>query len=219
MYKKLFTVFWISSILCLLPTSFLLVHRSILPENLPIHWDAYGRIDGSASKFTVFLIMPLLYLMLNIALHLLIHHFPETMSVRSTPEIIRKYGKWLAPTISILQCSLSIMHVLVKNQEWSYHSYYTWIGLAAIISADYTLNNNWYERFLNSIFDMSQVSVSYFKLNMQLHKTWTIAGMLLIICSYLMINVIAMIVLIGIALTPILLVWYTMHRSRQDSLN
>lgn len=215
MNKKVFAAPFIGAVLCMLPLLFLFAHNSLLPEYMPIHWNLNGRADGFASNYVVLLIMPLLYLLLHVTLHFFINHFPAAANARSTPEFIRKYGKWLAPTLSILQISLSISHAIAQKEGLHYRVIDTWLGLFAIISADYILHNNWYGRIFAFVFDLSQTRISYPEINRQLHKMWTICGLLLIACSYLMMNSAALILLICIGLMPVIVIWYNLNSNQK----
>ena len=110
MHKKLTKKDWVTmavtTVLTLLPILFGLAVCGKLPDEMPIHWNAAGEVDGYASKAVAVFGMPSFLALVNIICHFVTLADPKH---NNTEGKVRTLVFWLIPVISIVMNTVCLL--------------------------------------------------------------------------------------------------------------
>lgn len=102
----------LSSIVCLLPMIVSLLIYKTLPNELPIHFNFKGDIDGYSSKFFVCILMPCILCILNLVLIFITIQDPKKNGHHNS---FKNIIYFVIPSLSIIVSSISILSGLKKT--------------------------------------------------------------------------------------------------------
>ncbi len=123
----------ITSILCLLPEILSVILYQRLPEQIAVHWNSAGEINGYLPKAMAAFGMPVVFLLLNIFSNISLLYDPRRMN---QPKALRTVGIWMVPLISlILVPATLIMSLGVKFPISTFSFILT--GIVLIITGNY----------------------------------------------------------------------------------
>ncbi|MBR2722213.1 MAG: SdpI family protein [Clostridia bacterium] len=112
MIKKHWMILTVTSVLTLLPIVAGLILWNQLPEQIPIHWNANGEIDGWAGKLFVVVLMPILMLGL---------HWLGMFVTFSDPKKQNHSGKllqlvfWIIPILNVFLAAVTYSSAMGKG--------------------------------------------------------------------------------------------------------
>ena len=123
----------ITSILCLLPEILSVILYQRLPEQIAVHRNSAGEINGYLPKAMAAFGMPVVFLLLNIFSNISLLYDPRRMN---QPKALRTVGIWMVPLISlILVPATLIMSLGVKFPISTFSFILT--GIVLIITGNY----------------------------------------------------------------------------------
>ncbi len=99
----------VTSVVCLLPMLAGLLLYARLPADIPIHWNANGEVDNTASKAFAVFAMPAILCGLNLVVHVVLGSDPKR---RGASKVLRGVGFWAIPVLSLLSCSICYLAAL-----------------------------------------------------------------------------------------------------------
>ncbi|NCB30050.1 MAG: DUF1648 domain-containing protein, partial [Clostridia bacterium] len=94
--KKLNHTVFITTCLCLLPLFAALLLWDRMPDQVPMHWNAAGEIDGYGSKPLDLLGLPCMMAGLNLFLHFMLDKDPKTDNMSRA---LKGISYWLLPAL------------------------------------------------------------------------------------------------------------------------
>ena len=110
MHKKLTKKDWvtmaITTVLTLLPILFGLAVYGRLPDEMPVHWNGAGEVDGYSSKAMAVFGMPAFLALVNVACQFITLTDPKH---DNTEGKVRTLVFWLIPVISIVMNSVCLL--------------------------------------------------------------------------------------------------------------
>ena len=110
MHKKLTKKDWVTMVvttaLTLLPIIFGLAVYGRLPEEMPVHWNGAGEVDGYASKAMAVFGMPAFLALVNVACQFITLADPKH---DNTEGKVRTLVFWLVPVISIVMNTVCLL--------------------------------------------------------------------------------------------------------------
>ena len=112
MIKRNWKILAVTSLVLLLPIAAGLILWNQLPEQLPIHWNAAGEIDGWANKPILVFAMPFLMLGLH---WLCVLGTAADPKKNNHPEKILHLVLWIAPVLSVLIFTITYLVALGKD--------------------------------------------------------------------------------------------------------
>ena len=126
-----------SSLLVLLPLAAGLLLWNRLPEQLPMHWNAAGEIDGWGSRGTLW-ITPVIGILCD-ALMLAVSFFPQTWNVgtRVTPFNRVRVYRLARDLIADLRLSLAVMFTAIAVWQTALAPTFPW-GMGVLIGVCFT---------------------------------------------------------------------------------
>ncbi len=123
----------ITSVLCLLPEILSVILYKRLPEQIAVHWNSAGEINGYLPKAMAAFGMPVVFLFLNIFSNINLLYDPRR---KNQPKALRAIGIWLVPLISlILVPATLIMSLGVKFPITTFS--FTLTGIVLIFTGNY----------------------------------------------------------------------------------
>ncbi len=114
MIKKHWKILCITSILILLPILAGLVLWNQLPEQVPMHWNAQGEIDGWGSKVFLVFGMPLIFLGVQWLCALVTFADPKK---KNHPDKVLHLVLWIIPVLNILLSVLTYFAAFGKDVQ------------------------------------------------------------------------------------------------------
>lgn len=112
MIKKNLKILMITSAIILLPIFAGLILWNQLPEQMPIHWNAAGEVDGVASKaFTVFC-LPLIFLGLQWIATFATYADPKR---QNHPQKILQLMFWIIPVLAVILTAITYVTALGRD--------------------------------------------------------------------------------------------------------
>ncbi|WP_349672767.1 SdpI family protein [Lacrimispora sp.] len=123
----------ITSVLCILPEILSVILYQRLPEQIAVHWNSAGEINGYLPKAMAAFGMPVVFLFLNIFSNISLLYDPRR---KNQPRALRAIGIWLVPLISlILVPATLIMSLGVKFPITTFS--FTLTGIVLIVTGNY----------------------------------------------------------------------------------
>lgn len=123
----------ITSVLCLLPEILSVILYKRLPEQIAVHWNSAGEINGYLPKAMAAFGMPIVFLLLNIFSNISLLYDPRR---KNQPKVLRAVGIWMVPLISlILVPATLIMSLGVKFPISTFSFILT--GIVLIVTGNY----------------------------------------------------------------------------------
>lgn len=123
----------ITSVLCLLPEILSVILYKRLPEQIAVHWNSAGEINGYLPKAMAAFGMPVVFLLLNIFSNISLLYDPRR---KNQPKVLRAVGIWMVPLISlILVPATLIMSLGVKFPISTFSFILT--GIVLIVTGNY----------------------------------------------------------------------------------
>ncbi len=123
----------ITSILCLLPEILSVILYKRLPEQIAVHWNSAGEINGYLPKAMAAFGMPFVFLLLNILANIRLLYDPKW---KGQSRALRVIGIWMVPLISLIMIPATLLMSLgVKFPIMSFSFYLT--GIVLIITGNY----------------------------------------------------------------------------------
>ena len=95
----------LTCLLCLLPMALGLYFYKELPDQMPIHWNAAGEIDGYAPKALAVFGFPVFFAALELLMFFVILNDPKK---QNQSNIMRQLGFWSLPVIGIIVYTATI---------------------------------------------------------------------------------------------------------------
>ena len=95
----------LTCLLCLLPMALGLYFYKELPEQMPIHWNAAGEVDGYASKALAVFGFPVFFAALEVLMFFVILNDPKK---QNQSNIMRQLGFWSLPAIEMIVYTATI---------------------------------------------------------------------------------------------------------------
>lgn len=99
----------LTCLLCLLPMALGLYFYKELPEQMPIHWNAAGEVDGYAPKMLAVFGFPVFFAALELLMFFVILNDPKK---QNQSNIMRQLGLWSLPVIGIIVYTVTIFSSL-----------------------------------------------------------------------------------------------------------
>ena len=112
----------ISCLLCLVPIVMSAIFYSRLPQQVPVHWDAAGNINGYAPRLFAAFGIPGIMLVINAFTWFWILHDPKR---ENASKAVRAIGLWMIPILSIL-----VQGIILYNAIAEPFNFYTILTLA-----------------------------------------------------------------------------------------
>ena len=109
MLKKNKKMLVLTSLVILLPVLIGLILWNRLPEEMPMHWNAAGEVDGWGSRMTVVLAMPAILLAVHWLCALVTSADPKRANIGGKPLLL---VLWICPVISVLVSGLTYLTAL-----------------------------------------------------------------------------------------------------------
>ena len=109
MLKKYKGTLILSSLVALLPVLVGLILWNRLPEQVAMHWNAQGEVDGWAAKWVAVFGMPLFVLAIQWICLLVTSIEPKSKNVEGKP---LQLVLWICPFISVLVCGITYLTAL-----------------------------------------------------------------------------------------------------------
>lgn len=123
----------ITSFLCLLPEILSVILYKRLPEQIAVHWNSAGEINGYLPKAMAAFGMPVVFLVLNFLAGIRLLYDPKW---RGQSRALRIIGIWMVPLISLVMIPATLLMSLgVKFPIMSFSFYLT--GIVLIITGNY----------------------------------------------------------------------------------
>ena len=123
----------ITSVLCLLPEILSVILYKRLPEQIAVHWNSAGEINGYLPKAMAAFGMPVVFLVLNFLAGIRLLYDPKW---RGQSRALRIIGIWMVPLISLVMIPATLLMSLgVKFPIMSFSFYLT--GVVLIITGNY----------------------------------------------------------------------------------
>ncbi|MDF2887177.1 MAG: hypothetical protein K0R23_1562 [Lacrimispora sp.] len=123
----------ITSVLCMLPEILSVILYKRLPEQVAVHWNSAGEINGYLPKAMAAFGMPVVFLLLNIFSNISLLYDPRR---ENQPKALRAIGIWMVPLISlILVPATLIMSLGVKFPITTFS--FTLTGIVLIVTGNY----------------------------------------------------------------------------------
>jgi len=181
MLKKNKKMLVLTSLVILLPVLIGLILWNRLPEEMPMHWNAAGEVDGWGSRMTVVFAMPAILLAVHWLCVLVTSADPKRANIGGKPLLL---VLWICPVISVLVSGLTyltalnipvsvevvmplvfgILFVVIGNYIPKCRQSYT-LGIRVPWALEDEENWNRTHRFAG--------------------KVWTVGGVLIMACSFL----------------------------------
>ena len=95
----------LTCLLCLLPMALGLYFYKELPDQMPIHWNAAGEVDGYASKALAVFGFPVFFAALEVLMFFVILNDPKK---QNQSNIMRQLGFWSLPAIGMIVYTATI---------------------------------------------------------------------------------------------------------------
>lgn len=95
----------LTCLLCLLPMALGLYFYKELPNQMPIHWNAAGEVDGYAPKMLAVFGFPVFFAALELLMFFVILNDPKK---QNQSNIMRQLGFWSLPVIGIIVYTATI---------------------------------------------------------------------------------------------------------------
>lgn len=95
----------LTCLLCLLPMALGLYFYKELPDQMPIHWNAAGEVDGYAPKALAVFGFPVFFAALELLMFFVILNDPKK---QNQSNIMRQLGFWSLPVIGIIVYTATI---------------------------------------------------------------------------------------------------------------
>lgn len=95
----------LTCLLCLLPMALGLYFYKELPDQMPIHWNAAGEVDGYASKALAVFGFPVFFATLEVLMFFVILNDPKK---QNQSNIMRQLGFWSLPAIGMIVYTATI---------------------------------------------------------------------------------------------------------------
>lgn len=89
----------LTSVLCMLPEILSLILYKRLPEQIAVHWNSAGEIDGYLPKAMAAFGMPFVFLLLNFFTNISLFYDPRR---EGQPKALRAIAVWLVPLLSLI---------------------------------------------------------------------------------------------------------------------
>lgn len=105
MKKRIDMTFVISTLVCLTPMLLTLALYNRLPEQIPVHWNNAGEIDGYASKAFAGFGLPAVMAALNLFVRFILRTDPKRANQH---RLLRSIGEWTIPIIAVIMVPLSL---------------------------------------------------------------------------------------------------------------
>ncbi len=102
----------LTCLLCLLPMALGLYFYKELPDQMPIHWNAAGEVDGYAPKALAVFGFPVLFAALEVLMFFVILNDPKK---QNQSNIMRQLGFWSLPVIGIIVYTATIFSGMGYN--------------------------------------------------------------------------------------------------------
>ena len=95
----------LTCLLCLLPMALGLYFYKELPDQMPIHWNAAGEVDGYAPKTLAVFGFPVFFAALELLMFFVILSDPKK---QNQSEIMRQLGFWSLPVVGMIVYPMTI---------------------------------------------------------------------------------------------------------------
>ena len=95
----------LTCLLCLLPMALGLYFYKELPDQMPIHWNTAGEVDGYASKALAVFGFPVFFAALEVLMFFVILNDPKK---QNQSEIMRQLGFWSLPVVGMIVYPMTI---------------------------------------------------------------------------------------------------------------
>ncbi len=95
----------LTCLLCLLPMALGMYFYKELPDQMPIHWNAEGSVDGYASKALAVFGFPVFFAALEVLMFFVVLNDPKK---QNQSEIMRQLGFWSLPVIGLIVYTATI---------------------------------------------------------------------------------------------------------------
>ncbi len=123
----------ITSVLCILPEILSVILYQRLPQQIAVHWNSAGEINGYLPKAMAAFGMPVVFLLLNIFSNISLLYDPRR---ENQPKALRAIGIWMVPLISLILVPVTlIMSLGVKFPITTFS--FTLTGIVFIITGNY----------------------------------------------------------------------------------
>lgn len=123
----------ITSVLCLLPEILSVILYKRLPEQIAVHWNSAGEINGYLPKAMAAFGMPVVFLLLNIFSNISLLYDPRR---KNQPKALRVVGIWMIPLISLILVPATLIMSLGVRFPISTFSFIL-TGIVLIITGNY----------------------------------------------------------------------------------
>lgn len=123
----------ITSVLCLLPEILSVILYQRLPEQVAVHWNSAGEINGYLPKAMAAFGMPVVFLLLNIFSNISLLYDPRR---KNQPKALRVVGIWMVPLISLILVPATLIMSLGVRFPISTFSFIL-TGIVLIITGNY----------------------------------------------------------------------------------
>ena len=107
------TLLWTTAVM-LLPVVVGLLLWNRMPEQLPVHWNAAGEVDGWGSRAMAVFFLPLFVLAIHWICFFATCADPKNKNVNGKPI---KLVLWICPFISLLLCTCSVYYPIMPKSE------------------------------------------------------------------------------------------------------
>ena len=112
MIKKNSPLFYITAIVTLIPIVIGLILWNKLPDQIPIHWNIYGKVDAFSSKAEAVFVLPVFLLAIHRLGTIISIHDPKSENIKGKPLFL---VFWICPVISLV-CN-SIMYATALGNK------------------------------------------------------------------------------------------------------
>ena len=99
----------LTSLLCLAPMILGAVYYGRLPEEVPIHWNAAGEVDGYAPKTMAVFGLPVFLFALELVMFFVVLNDPKK---QNQSKVIRDLGFWCVPCVGLIVYPMTIFSAL-----------------------------------------------------------------------------------------------------------
>ncbi|MDK2968061.1 DUF1648 domain-containing protein [Lacrimispora sp.] len=123
----------LTSVLCLLPEILAVILYKRLPEQVAVHWNSAGEIDGYLPKAMAAFGMPFVFLLLNLFTNISLLYDPRR---EGHPKALRAIVNWLIPLTSLILIPATLfMSIGVKIPITALS--FTVVGIVFIVIGNY----------------------------------------------------------------------------------
>lgn len=112
--KKIKKSFWISSLVCFIPSIIALFFYDRLPDRIATHFNANNIPDSYSSKPVALFLIPTVLVIANIIVWIAVENDPKKENL---PKQVKSIVKWIVPTLAIVVESAIIIYALAPNSN------------------------------------------------------------------------------------------------------